>query len=106
MSLTPPGQETADIVATANFTYDRFLEYGARVKRPAAVQAAAYYKKVAALPHLDISNGRPSLGFFNPVIRLVALDGRTDQLRNLARTIKTTAPNLTVDLVEPNADKN
>lgn len=105
MSLAPPGREAADIVATANFTYDRFVEYGARVKRPAARQAAAYYKNLATLPHLDISNGRPSFGFFNPVIRLVALDGRVDQLQDLARAINTTAPNLTVDLIEPNVDK-
>jgi hypothetical protein len=44
------------------------------------------------LPHLDVSNGRPSLGYFNPVLRIVAMDGRVERLNEIADAIRAAAP--------------
>ena len=60
-----PTADTADIVVTANLVYDRFRSYAARkdwVSRP----TGSYYRRLNALPHLDVSNGRPTLGVFQP----------------------------------------
>ena len=65
-------------VVTANLAYDRFRSYAARkdwVSRP----TGSYYRRLNALPHLDVSNGRPTLGYFNPVLRIVALDGNIER---------------------------
>ena len=61
-----PTAQTADIVVTANLAYDRFRSYAARkdwVSRP----TGSYYRRLNALPHLDVSNGRPTLGTISPL---------------------------------------
>jgi hypothetical protein len=67
----PPTAATADIVSTASFTYERFAHYGDAAGQPPEIRTAARY--YAALPHLDVTNGRPAFAFFNPALRIVAL---------------------------------
>lgn len=99
-TLTPPTALDIDVLITSNFTYDRYDNYAARAEADKLL-GGPFYLSLAALPHLDISNGRPSLGYFNPVLRVVALDGRLDRLQQIAEAIHAEAPSLTVDLVEP-----
>jgi hypothetical protein len=85
----------ADIVVTSNLAYDRFALDAA----PSGM--AAYYRRLSAKPHLDVSNGRPTVGYFNPALRIVAMDGSVDRLRRIAAEIKAAAPSLKVELIEP-----
>ena len=75
-----PTKDTADIVVTANLTYDRFDNFAAP-KNPAPDSLAGYYLGLNALPRLEVSNGRPTLGYFNPVLKVVALDGSVERLK-------------------------
>jgi hypothetical protein len=67
---------------------------------PSAARAA-YYRDLSVRPHLDVSNGRPTLAHFNPVVRIVALDGSVARLEKIAAEIRAAAPGLTVQLIEP-----
>jgi 4-amino-4-deoxy-L-arabinose transferase-like glycosyltransferase len=94
-----PTAETADIAVTANLVYDRFGSYAARkdwVSRP----TAGYYRRLNALPHLDVSNRRPTLGYFNPVLRIVALDGNIARLEQISAAITAAAPEFKVRLID------
>ena len=87
-----------------------WLMIGSRsMRRKGSVQAdsAAYYRQLAARPHLDVSNGRPTLAYFNPVVRIVALDGSVARLEKIAADIHAAAPGLTVRLVDqaPNSSE-
>jgi hypothetical protein len=66
-----PNEDTADIVVTAKLAYDRFKNYAAR-KDSVSKPVAGCYRKLNALPHLDVFNGRPTFGYFTPVLRVVA----------------------------------
>jgi BolA family transcriptional regulator, general stress-responsive regulator len=96
--LRPTGQ-TIDVVVTSNMTYDRYDSYAAR-NAPVLRRPAGYYHGLSALPHLDVSNGRPSLGYFNPVLRIVAMDGRVDRLNDIADAIRAAAPAFTIRMVQ------
>ena len=94
-----PTAQTADIAVTANLVYDRFRSYAARkdlVSRP----TGSYYRRLNALPHLDVSNGRPTLGYFNPVLRIVALDGNIERLQQISAAITAAAPEFKVRLID------
>jgi 4-amino-4-deoxy-L-arabinose transferase-like glycosyltransferase len=94
-----PTAKTADIAVTANLVYDRFRSYAARkdlVSRP----TGSYYRRLNALPHLDVSNGRPTLGYFNPVLRIVALDGNIERLQQISAAITAAAPEFKVRLID------
>jgi hypothetical protein len=95
-----PTKDMADIVVTSNLVYDRFALDAA----PSSM--AAYYRELSSCPHLDVSNGRPTMAYFNPVVRVVALDGSVDRLKKIAAAIGTAAPSLTVRLIEPPAKSN
>jgi hypothetical protein len=95
-----PTAATSDIVVTSNFAYDRFKDYSASQ----ALAGTAFYQGLDALAHIDVTNGRPSLGYFNPVLRIVALDGRVDRLSEIAEAIRAAAPTFDVRLVVPNSD--
>jgi hypothetical protein len=61
-------------------------------------------------PHLDVSNGRPTLAYFNPVVRIVAMDGSVAGLEKIAADIHAAhaaAPGLTVRLIDqaPNSSE-
>jgi 4-amino-4-deoxy-L-arabinose transferase-like glycosyltransferase len=95
-----PTAATTDIVATANLVYDRFKNYAAR-KDKISLRAARYYRELNALPHLDVSNGRPTFAYFNPALRIVAMDGSVERLKQIAAAIKAAAPGFKVKLIEP-----
>ena len=79
--------------------YDRFRSYAAHkdwVSRP----TGSYYRRLNALPHLDVSNGRPTLGYFNPVLRIVALDGNIERLQQISAAITAAAPEFKVRLID------
>jgi hypothetical protein len=88
-----------DIVVTANLAYDRFKFYAAR-KGSAQANSAAYYRELFMRPHLEVSNGRPTLAYFNPVIRIVAMDGSVKRLEKIAAGIRAAAPGLMVRLID------
>jgi len=90
-----PTKDMADIVVTSNLAYDRFALEAA----PGAM--AAYYRGLSAKPHLDVSNGRPTVAYFNPALRIVAMDGSVDRLKRIAAEIEAAAPSLKVELIEP-----
>ena len=48
-----PTAADADLIATANLTYDRFKTYAAR-KDTVSKRLAGYYRELNALPHLDV----------------------------------------------------
>ena len=81
-----PTKDTADIVVTANLTYDRFESYAAP-KDPAREAMAGYYRGLNTLPHLEVSNGRPTVGYFNPELKVVALDRSVERLKTIAEEI-------------------
>jgi Dolichyl-phosphate-mannose-protein mannosyltransferase len=95
-----PTNDATDVVVTSNLAYDRFTLDAA----PDAM--AAYYRALASHPHLDVSNGRPTMAYFNPVVRVVALDGSVARLNKIAAAIRAAAPSLTVRLIEPPPQKN
>jgi Dolichyl-phosphate-mannose-protein mannosyltransferase len=95
----PPARSAADLVVTANLTYDRYDNYAARHNR-ASNPAADYYQGLKALPHLEVSNGRPTLAYFNPVLRVVAMDGSVERLAGIAYKIHEAAPSLVVRQVQ------
>ena len=85
-----PTPATTDLVVTANFTYDRFLRYGYLASQPKSTRAAAaYYSALFRLPCIEVDNGRKSFGFFNPAIKIVALDS-ADSLLRVAEAIRST----------------
>lgn len=94
-----PTEDAADILVTANLVYDR---YDFAVPREGSRLAArvAYYRDLSLRAHLDVSNGRPTSAYFNPVVRIVALDGSVARLEKVAAEIRAAAPGLTVRLVD------
>jgi hypothetical protein len=94
-----PAKDVADILVTANLVYDR---YDFAVPREGSRLAArvAYYRDLSSRPHLDVSNGRPTVAYFNPVVRIVALDGSVARLETIAAEIRARAPSLTVRLID------
>jgi len=94
-----PTKDTADIVVTANLAYDRFEFYAAR-KGSIQADSAAYYRELFARPHLEVSNGRPTLAYFNPVVRIVAMDGSVERLEKIAADIHAAAPSLAVRMID------
>ena len=98
---TKPSAANTAIFVTSTFNYERYQRYGALSLQSAKTQAAAeFFAQALALPHLDISNGRPAFGFFNPTITVVALDGKPDRLLPIARLIAATDASLTVRWVQ------
>ena len=94
-----PNAQTADLALTANLTYDRFGNHAGR-NDPVSRPARAYYRGLNGFPHLDVSNGRPTLGYFNPVLRIVAMDGDAGRLEGIAEAILAAAPDFTVKLFD------
>lgn len=98
-----PTAANADIFVTSSFAYDRFAQFGAAPEQPEPTRAkAAYYAALFKLPYLEVASGRPSYAFFNPVLRIVALDGNGDRLAPIAAALRRDAPNLTIQFVNAN----
>lgn len=60
---------------------------------------AARYADLFRRPYLELSNGRPPFAFFNPVFRIVALDGDQAHLESLAASLRAEHPDLSLRLV-------
>jgi hypothetical protein len=96
--------EGAEIVLTANLTYARARNYAVPPNQdPATV--AGYYQALGAKPHLDISNGRPTMAYFNPVLRIIAMDGSMERLREIGKSISKAAPSLKLEYVDGSAPR-
>ena len=80
-------------------TTDWYENHAAR-PAPVSIPTADYYHEPNALPHLDVSNGRPSRGYFNPVLRVVAVDGRVERLDEIAEIIRAAVPDFDVRRVQ------
>jgi hypothetical protein len=98
---TKPSAANTPVIVTSTFNYERYQRYGALPLQSAKTQAAAeFFAHALASPHLDISNGRPAFGFFNPTVTVVALDGKPERLLPIARLIEATDASLTVRWVQ------
>ena len=58
-----PTKDMADIVVTANLAYDRF-DFAVPREGSRLAAMVAYYRQLFSQPHLDVSNGRPTVGVF------------------------------------------
>ena len=96
---------SANLFVTSSFRYERYIRFGDKpFQREFARYRTDYYKALFQLPYLEVTNGRPSFAFFNPVIRIVALDGDVHHLETVATTFSLGhADHLTIRLM--NADK-
>lgn len=62
------------------------------------------YADLFKRPYLEVSNGRPAFAFFNPVFRIVALDGDEAHLARLAAALRSQYPGLSVAPVNAKAE--
>jgi hypothetical protein len=96
---TPEPARTT-ILVTSSFVYDRYRVLGTADLQTDDVKGrAARYADLFRRPYLEIANGRPSFAFFNPVLRIVALDGDAAHLHSIAAALRREHPNLNVTLV-------
>ena len=97
----PPPEPTA-LLVTSSLVYDRYVGLGAADMQPHETRGRANY---FAQPYLEVSNGRPAFAFFNPVFRIVALDGDAEHLQRLAAKLRRQYPNLSVTLLNTEAER-
>jgi hypothetical protein len=96
----PPTADTADIFVTSSFAYDRFLAISTSNHQAPVTRAKwAGYIALFALPLLEVTNGRPSYAYFNPTIRIVALDGDAARLAPIEQALRKAAPSFSFRLV-------
>jgi len=89
---------------TSSLVYDRYGALAAADLQSDEIRArAARYADLFSGPYLEVTNGRPAFAFFNPVFRIVALDGDEAHLRRLAAALRSQNPGLTVTLVNAKA---
>jgi hypothetical protein len=96
----PPDPASADIFVTSSFRYDRFAHVGTHGQRARTRKMAARYAALFEKPYLEVTNGRPAYGFFNPVIRIVSLDGDPARLQPIAAKLRKAAPGFSLRLVD------
>jgi hypothetical protein len=90
------------IVVTSSFNYVRYQRYGALPQQSAKTRSVArFYAQILAMPRLDVSNGHPSFGFFNPTTTIIAMDGNMERLLPIAKMIKRIAPSMIVQSNRP-----
>ena len=100
-----PAERTA-LLVTSSFVYDRYRGYAADASQSGEIRGrAARYGELFTHPFLELSNGRPAFAFFNPVLRIVALDDDAEHLRSLAAKIRRDDPNVSVTLVGPDTSE-
>ena len=98
----PATAATDDVLVTSSFTYGRYAQFG-NINQPKKTRAVAtYYADLFKLPYLEVVSGRPSYGFFNPVIRIIALDGRSDRLVPIAAALRRSDPTLELRFTNAN----
>jgi 4-amino-4-deoxy-L-arabinose transferase-like glycosyltransferase len=95
----PPETATADIFVTSSFRYDRFTYAGSHAQRGRTRKMAAAYAALFEKPYLEVTNGRPAYAFFNPVLRIVALDGDPTRLQPIASKLRQAAPGFGIRLI-------
>jgi hypothetical protein len=95
----PPDATTADVFVTSSFRYDRFADAGGRTQRGRTRKMAAAYAALFEKPYLEVTNSRPAYAFFNPVLRIVALDGDPARLQPIASNLRKAAPGFSIRLV-------
>jgi hypothetical protein len=95
----PPEAAGADIFVTSSFRYGRYAYAGAHGQRARTRNMAARYAALFEKPYLEVTNGRPAYAFFNPVLRIVALDGDPARLDPIATKLRKAAPGFSIRLV-------
>ena len=76
LGITGAHPATADIFVTSSFTYDRFGAISTPHGQSRRTrERLSFYAALFNMPYLDVTNGRPPYAYFNPIIRIVALDG-------------------------------
>ena len=99
-----PEPARSTILVTSNFVYDRYRVLGTADLQTDEIRGrAARYADLFRRPYLEISNGRPSFAFFNPVLRIVALDGDAAHLTSIAAALRRKYPQVSVTLVKAGA---
>ena len=99
-----PEPVRSTILVTSNFVHDRYRLRGTADLQTDEVRGrAARYADLFRRPYLEISNGRPPYAFFNPVLRIVALDGDAAHLRSIAAELRRKYPTVTITLVDARA---
>jgi hypothetical protein len=99
----PPAEPTA-LLVTSSLVYDRYVALGGADLQPEITKArAASYGAYFAKPYLEVSTRRPAFAFFNPVFRIVALNGDALHLQRLAAALRASHPNLSVSLINAKA---
>ena len=96
-----PTAATADTFVSC-LNYERYVRFGlteGQIERTHS--SAVHYDELFKLPYLEADNGRPSFAFFNPALRVVALDGNAERLKPIAQALQREAPNLRVTFVNP-----
>jgi hypothetical protein len=97
-----PAAGNTNFIVTSTFNYERYERYAMLPQQSPRTRAAArFFAQALALPHLDISNGRPSFGFFNPTTTVIVLDGRAERLLPIAKMLEAAAPSLIVQWNRP-----
>ena len=88
---------TATILVTSSFNYERYVLWGMSPQEPVRTQEVAeFFVQALALPRIDLSNGQPSFGFFNPTTSIIAMDGNAERLVPIAELIARVAPTVVV----------
>ncbi len=92
--------ERTTLLTASSFVYNRYLGYGADARQMHEIRGrAAHYGELFTHPYLELSNGRPTFAFFNPVLRIVALDGDVEHLKSLAAKLRRAYPTASFTLV-------
>jgi hypothetical protein len=92
-----PTVADATILVTSSFDYERYVLWGMLPQQPVRTQEVAeFFAQMLALPRIDLSNGRPSFGFFNPTTSIIAVDGNAERLVPVAELIARVAPTVVV----------
>jgi hypothetical protein len=95
----PPDTTTADVFVTSSFRYARFAAANTSAQRALTRDTVDRYVVLFEKPYLEVTNNRPSYAFFNPVLRIVALDGDPARLQPIAAKLRSAAPGLSIRLV-------
>jgi hypothetical protein len=96
--------EGAELIVTSNLTYDRAGSYAVR-EAGDANSLVDYYRALGAYPYLEVSNGRPNMAYFNPVMRVIAMDGSMERLREIGKEIEEAAPGFKLEYVEGSGER-
>jgi hypothetical protein len=95
----PPLKPTA-LLVTSNLAYARYGALATADLQGHEIRGlAARYAELFRRPYLEVSNGRPTFAFFNPVLRIVAVDGDATHLERLAAALRGEYPGLRLTLV-------